>query len=151
MADITPTKALVIEFEGYQQVDNKWYPKELCIVDLTTGKLQTHCLLIMPLPPGPEKTQAYIYDTLHGIPYYTPQDQPLPHIPPHTVILTHGIDKARTLQRLYPDCHVTSLLENTKYSNYPTYIHTKCPLTNHGPNCAHTKANFLRQLLKGFI
>ena len=134
----------LVELEGFR-AGKQFYIKEMCILELN-GRVFDHRFVTIPAPAQiHDTTNRYIFNHIHGIPFQTHLDKTLPRIPSKSTLITHGLEKASTLQRLYPHCHVISQL-NEKSLKSPI---STCPLQRHGPNCALAKAKLLRKMLFG--
>lgn len=134
----------VVELEGYR-AGRRMYIKEICMLEASTGHLVDH--RFVTIPKGAQidnKTNRYIYRHIHGIPFNTRFDKFLPRIPTKSLLMTHGIEKARMLQRLYPHCICMSLLHNVS-TKRP--VNVECPIQKHGPACAYAKVHVLRNML----
>jgi len=119
------------------------YIKEICLLELN-GHVFDH--RFVKIPPGAQiadGTNRYIFRHIHGIPFNTKLDKNLPRLPSKSVLITHGLEKARMLQRLYPHCTVLSQLHQKQLK----VVSKECPLRRHGPACAHAKAEVLRKLI----
>ena len=83
-------------------------------------------------------TSMYVYRHIHGIPFKTLFDKSLPRIASKSILITHGLEKANMLRRLYPHCTVVSQLHETKY---PKHEKVCCNFHNTITSC--TFLNFL--------
>ena len=138
------TCTYVVELEGYR-VGKRLYIKEICILHLNRG-LYDHRLCAIPPNPPNDKTQEFIYHHIHGLPYDCPRlDKPLPRLPAKSLLITHGLEKAGLLQRLYPHCKVICWRHEDKLAYDKIKSNSKsCPLLHgHGPACAYNKAHKL--------
>jgi len=103
----------VVELEGYQ-AGNRLYIKEICLLELN-GKVYDHRFVKIPSSAQINNTtNKYIFRYLHGIPFMTPLDKELPRIASKSILITHGMQKAGLLQRLYPHCTVLSHLHEKR-------------------------------------
>ena len=145
------TQIYVVELEGYHVGRKRLYIKEICLLELN-GRVCNHRFCkIPPSPPGDDKTLNYVYHHIHGIPYDTALDKQLPRIEAKSLLITHGLEKAGLLQRLYPHCLVVCWQHEKSYDKFKLPTATAavavCPLMKHGPACAFIKAHKLRALL----
>lgn len=103
----------MVELEGYQ-AGNRLYIKEICLIELN-GQLYDHRFVKIPeFAQINDTTNKYIFRHLHQIPFNTTFDKSLPRIASKSVLITHGVQKAGLLQRLYPHCKVLSYLHEKR-------------------------------------
>lgn len=138
----------VVELEGYR-IGRRFYIKEICLLDMDNGSVFNHCFVKIPAKPrsADKVCQRYVYRHIHGIPFHTRLDKQLPRIPARSLLITHGLEKSRLLQRLYPHCFAISCLHYKAYKRFSLPPDLDCPLIDHGPGCAFNKAHKLRTLL----
>ena len=107
----------LVELEGYQH-GKRLYIKEICLMKLN-GQVYDHRFVTIPRRAQVnDATNKYVYQRIHAIPFNTPFDKSLPRLAAKSVLITHGLEKARMLARLYPHCTVLSQLHEYKYPNY---------------------------------
>ena len=107
----------VVELEGYQ-AGKRLYIKEICLIELN-GHVYDHRFVTIPQSAQiNDSTNKYVYRYIHGINFKTRLDKPLPRIPSKSILITHGLQKARVLARLYPHCTVQSLMHEKCLKNY---------------------------------
>lgn len=104
----------LVELEGYQVGKHRLYIKEICIIRLN-GQVFDHRFVTIPSSAQiNDATNQYIFRHIHGIPFITAIDKTLPRIPSKSTLITHGLEKANLLQRLYPQCTVMSQLHERR-------------------------------------
>jgi hypothetical protein len=105
-----------VNVECYQ-AGKQLYIKEICLIELN-GQVYDHRFVIIPKAAQiNDRTNNYIFHQIHGIPFNTKLDKKLPRIAAKSTLITHGIEKARMLQRLYPHCNVLSKLHEKRLSS----------------------------------
>ena len=142
------TCTYVVELEGYR-VGKRLYIKEICILHLN-GEPFDHRLCSIPATPPGDKTQKFTYHHIHGLPFFSTLDKSLPRLPAKSLLITHGLEKAGLLQRLYPHCKVICWRHEEGYTEMRDNAHN-CPLLHHGPACAFHKAHKLHSWMMGIF
>lgn len=146
---------LLVEFEGYK-IQGEMHIKEICVIPLlsfSSGPPFIHCLLrvdsSLVKSMIDSQTCDYIFHNCHRLKMEIPEldRYKLPEIPSGSLLITHGIEKARHLRKVYRNCCVLSYSSNLAYEKY-CVKDWPCPSRlNHGRNCAYSKCKNLQLFL----
>lgn len=146
---------LLVEFESYK-IREELHIKEICIIPLlsfTCGPPYVHRILrvdsSLVTSTIDKRTCDYIYRNCHQLKMEIPHldKKKLPDIPSGSLLLTHGVEKARHLRKVYPHCCVLSYSSSLGYDKY-RLRDWPCPSgVIHGKHCAYSKCKNLQYFL----